>query len=191
LIGPRDNGRIIIGSCHTIDFVPYLVIASVCLLRIVPVGYAPDGMTPEQYRKLREKELQEKNAKNLGAYGPKSFQSRSLRSFQEDLEKGKTGHLMPVFNAKQKLAAGKIKPEDIPYMQRLGSWDNRDLGGEAKKVEGNKWDKVYNNADTAPTKFDWTGTGQRTGPRQPGAAAAKPNPQKKGGEPPKKKFGWF
>jgi hypothetical protein len=107
------------------------------------VGYVPDGMTPEQYRKLRDEEKTNKNAKNFAAYGPRSFQSRSLRSFQEDLEKGKAGHLMPVFNAKQKLAAGKIKAEDVPYMQRLGSWDNADLGGKAKKVEGNKWDKVY------------------------------------------------
>ena len=36
------------------------------------VGYVPDGMSPEQYRKIREKEMTEKNAKNLGAYGPRA-----------------------------------------------------------------------------------------------------------------------
>lgn len=145
-------------------------------------------MTPEQYRKLKDKEKTTQNEKNFAAYGPRSFQSRSLRSFQEDLEKGKAGHLMPVFNAKQKLAAGKIKAEDVPYMQRLGSWDNADLGGKAKKVEGNKWDKIYNNPNAAPAKFDWTGTGTRTGPQQP-TSAKKPMPKKD--EAPKKTFGWF
>jgi hypothetical protein len=144
-------------------------------------------MSPEQYRKLREKEKKAENSKNFGAYGPRSFQSRSLRSFQEDLEKGKRGHLMPVFNAKQKLAAGKIKPEDIPYMQRLGSWDNADLGGKAKKVEANKWDKIYNNnAEASPPKFDWTGQAARTGPQQ---QQQKANAKQQAQAP--KKFGWF
>merc|ERR1712028_24355 len=42
---------------------------------------------------------------------------------------------MPVFNAKAKLARGEIKLEDIPYMQRGGSWDNSDVKGARK----NKW----------------------------------------------------
>jgi hypothetical protein len=39
------------------------------------------------------------------------------------------GHLMPMFNAKDKLKKGAIKPQDIPYMQRGGSWDNTDIKG--------------------------------------------------------------
>jgi hypothetical protein len=152
-------------------------------------------MSPEQYRKLRDKEKSSENSKNFAAFGPRSFQSRSLRSFQEDLEKGKRGHLMPVFNAKQKLAAGKIKAEDIPYMQRLGSWDNADLGGKAKRVEGNKWDAVYNAAaDSAPPRFDWTGQSARTGPQQQQRQQqqpSKPNAGKGQAPPPPKKFGWF
>ena len=39
------------------------------------------------------------------------------------------GHLMPMMNAKEKLKKGAIKEEDIPYMQRGGSWDNADVKG--------------------------------------------------------------
>jgi len=75
-------------------------------------------MTPEQWRKLQTKEKASKASKNYGAFGPQTFKSRSLKAFQEDLEKGKASHLLPMFNAKQKLKQGKIKQEDIPYMQR-------------------------------------------------------------------------
>ena len=50
--------------------------------------------------------------------GPKGFKSRSMQSFQEALERGEAEHLLPVFNAKQKIARGELKEEDIPYMQR-------------------------------------------------------------------------
>jgi hypothetical protein len=50
------------------------------------------------------------------------FKSRSFQSFQEALERGETTHMMPVENAKEKLARKEIKLEDIPYMQRGGSW---------------------------------------------------------------------
>jgi urocanate hydratase len=52
-------------------------------------GYVPDGVSPEQWRKIKENENAKAKQKNLGAYGPSTFQSRSLRAFQEDLEKGK------------------------------------------------------------------------------------------------------
>jgi len=90
-------------------------------------------MTPEQYRKLREKEQKDKKAKKFAAFGPQSFQSRSLQSFQTDLERGKSGHLLPVFNAKDKVKSGQIKPEDVPYMQRGGNWDNSDIKTAKKK----------------------------------------------------------
>jgi hypothetical protein len=45
-----------------------------------------------------------------------------MQSFQEAMEKGETTHLMPVFNSKEKIKSGELKPEDIPYMQRGGSW---------------------------------------------------------------------
>jgi hypothetical protein len=75
-------------------------------------------MSPEQWRKLQEKEYSAKAKQKLGAYGPQSFKSRSLQSFQKDLEKGSAGHLLPVMNAKERVKQGKIKPEDVPYMQR-------------------------------------------------------------------------
>jgi hypothetical protein len=81
------------------------------------VGYVPDGMTKEQYQKMLQKDKEATKGKNLGAYGPQSFKSRSLQAFQKDLEEGKAAHLMPVLNAKELLKKGKIKQEDIPYMQ--------------------------------------------------------------------------
>jgi hypothetical protein len=50
------------------------------------------------------------------------FKSRSFQSFQEALERGEATHMMPVENAKEKLRRKEIKLEDIPYMQRGGSW---------------------------------------------------------------------
>merc|ERR1711971_1245024 len=99
-------------------------------------------MTPEQWRKLQTKEKASKASKNYGAFGPQTLKSRSLKAFQEDLEKGKASHLLPMFNAKQKLKQGKIKQKDIPYMQRGGSWDNSDVAG-AKKRKWSASDKSY------------------------------------------------
>jgi hypothetical protein len=75
-------------------------------------------MTPEQWKKLKQKEKASEANKKYGAYGPQSFKSRSMQAFQQDLEKGKASHLLPVFNAKEQLKAGKLKKEEIPYMQR-------------------------------------------------------------------------
>jgi len=176
-------------------------------------GYVPSGFTPEQYKKFKEAEAK-KNAtkKNLGQLGPKGFQSRSFQSFQEALERGEATHLMPVFNAKEKIKSGKLRPEDIPYMQRGGKWDNTDIKGARNKKKWLSSDKKY--ADGGYRKeqsvsifgigegLDWTGKKGRTGPAEsvPGAAPKfgrnykPPNVKdlKKGaGDKPKKKFGWW
>jgi hypothetical protein len=80
-------------------------------------------MSPDQYRKLRANEKEQASRKKLGAFGPQSFKSRSLQSFQQDLEKGKTSHLLPVFFAKDRVKNGEIRPEDVPYMQRGKYWE--------------------------------------------------------------------
>jgi hypothetical protein len=81
----------------------------------------PSGLTPEQYKKLKEEEQKKKTAKkNLGGLGPKGFKSRSFQSFQEALERGEATHLLPVLNAKERVKKGELKWEDIPYMQRGG-----------------------------------------------------------------------
>jgi hypothetical protein len=81
-------------------------------------------MSPEQFRKLRRKEKAQENKKKLGAYGPQGFESRSLKAFQQDQAKGKAKHLLPVFNAKEKVKNGEIRPEDVPYMQRGKYWES-------------------------------------------------------------------
>lgn len=122
--------------------------------------------------------------KKFGAFGPQGFKSRSMQSFQKDLETGRAGHLMPVFNAKEKVKKGKLKAEDIPYMQRGGgaSWDNSDVKG-AKKMAWNSKDKTYD-ANAKPGAVDWTGRNERKGPQG----------KNKGTPPPpqtKKLFGLF
>jgi hypothetical protein len=84
-----------------------------------------------------------------------------------------------MFNAKEKLKKGAIKQEDIPYMQRGGSWDNSDVRG-AKKKGWTAYDKKYSQ-NARPARIDWKGANT---PRGPSAAASKKQ------EAPKKK-GWF
>ena len=104
-------------------------------------------------------------SKNLAAFGPTSFKSRSLQGmfpgslfvsreassdnlscyccgtgFQEDLEKGKSSHLFPAMFAQERVKNGQMKEEDVPYMQRGGSWDNSDVQG-AKRKEWSETDK--------------------------------------------------
>jgi len=144
--------------------------------------------------------------------GPKGFKSRSFQSFQEALERGETTHLMPVFNAKEKVARGEIKVEDIPYMQRGGSWDNSDVKG-AKRAKWLASDKQYASGGYKKEQsvsifgygegLDWTGKRAKTGPgvkdEMSLSKAAAPKMQKnykppsiyKEDEKPKKFFGLF
>jgi hypothetical protein len=141
-------------------------------------------MTPEQWKKKQEGEKNSKKEKNFAAFGPQTFKSRSLQAFQKDLEKGKVVHLLPVLNAKERVKKGEIKVEDIPYMQRGGSWDNSDVKGVKKKVWG-ETDKTYNANQQQGGDWDWTGQQQRKGP--PAKTAEKSPPK----APQKKIFGLF
>ena len=79
--------------------------------------YIPSGFTKDTWTAFKAKEKKKKDdqmKKNLGRVGPKGFKSRSFQSFQEALERGETTHMMPVEFAKEKLARGEIKEEDIP-----------------------------------------------------------------------------
>jgi hypothetical protein len=77
-------------------------------------GYVPDGFTKESYAKFKEQEKAKMAKKNLGGLGPRGFKSRSMQSFQEALERGEAEHLLPVFNAKERVKKGELKLEDIP-----------------------------------------------------------------------------
>lgn len=95
-------------------------------------------MTAAQWKKHQEEEKKKKKGKNFAATGPQSFKSRSLQSFQKDLEEGKASHLMPAMFAKDRVKKGELKAEDVPYMQRGGNWDNSDVKGAKKK----KWNEI-------------------------------------------------
>ena len=109
------------------------------------MGYVPDGMTEAAYKKMKDDEMAKMKKGGLGSVGPKGFKSRSMQSFLEARERGEATHLFPVFNAKEKVASGELKAEDIPYMQRGGKWDNSDIKG-AKQLKWNKKDEGYGNA---------------------------------------------
>jgi hypothetical protein len=158
------------------------------------VSYVPEGMTPEQWKKMKENEKKTTKDKNFAAVGPRSFQSRSLQSFQKDMEKGRTAHLFPVFNAKKLVSEGKIKLDEIPYMQRGGKWDNSDVKG-AKKKAWSETDKAYNPNPT-PTSPEYLGFVERKAAQAAASAAAKKSNNKKAPpqQPetkPKKLFGLF
>ena len=173
--------------------------------------YIPSGFTKDSWAKFKKKEAEKKKTKNLGGVGPRGYKSRSFQSFQEALERGEATHLMPVENAEARLKSGELKPEDIPYMQRGGSWDNSDIKG-AKKVRWLKSDKEYSDGGFRKSQsvsifgegagLDWTGQRDRQGPSGPVSGVklgknykAPTVSQLKGGKaeekPKKKMFGLF
>uniref|UniRef100_A0A6U3BRN0 Uncharacterized protein n=1 Tax=Entomoneis paludosa TaxID=265537 RepID=A0A6U3BRN0_9STRA len=174
-------------------------------------AYVPDGFTPESYKKFKEAEAKKLQKQNLGKLGPKGFKSRSFQSFQEALERGEADHLMPVFNAKERVKKGELRTEDIPYMQRGGSWDNSDVKNAKNKKRWLSSDKEYANGGYKKEQsvsvlgfgsgLDWTGKGARTGPSETvkGAApkfaknykAPNVNTMKNGSQDQPKKKGFF
>ena len=90
------------------------------------------------------------------------------------MERGEAKHLMPMFNAKEKLRKGKIRKEDIPYMQRGGSWDNTDVKGARNQKKWLKSDKAYSAGGYKKEQsvsilgygdgLDWTGGRAKRGP---------------------------
>ena len=176
-------------------------------------AYVPSGFTKESWAAFQKKETAKKQTKNLGGVGPRGFKSRSFQSFQEALERGEATHLLPVENAAARIKSGELKPEDIPYMQRGGEWDNKDIKG-AKKVRWLKSDEEYASGGFKKSQsisilgegagLDWTGRRDKMGPSGPvsgvklgknykapnvaqlkGKAAANAKPEKK------KMFGLF
>lgn len=105
-------------------------------------AYVPDGLTAAEYQKIKVKEKTRNKGKNLGALGPRGFQSRSMQAFQEAHEKGFTSHAFAPLGYKDKLQKGELKKKDVPYMVRGGSWDNSDVRG-SKKQRWMKKDREY------------------------------------------------
>mmetsp|Transcript_16557 Transcript_16557/g.34614 ORF Transcript_16557/g.34614 Transcript_16557/m.34614 type:complete len:162 (+) Transcript_16557:99-584(+) len=86
--------------------------------------YVPDGMTREQWRKIKEAEKNKNKGKDLGKVGITSFKSRSFAEWQKSGGK----NLFPVDPKSVK------DPKEIPYMQRAGgAADGSDLKGGGKK----------------------------------------------------------
>ena len=110
--------------------------------------------------------------RKLGRVGPKGFRSRTMGEFLKDLETGDAQHLMPVFNAKEKLARGEITIDDIPYMQRGGNWDMSDVKG-AKVLRSTKKDLEYDGGSSKTTSIfgaknlPWQGGSEANGKYDP------------------------
>lgn len=134
-------------------------------------AYVPDGLTPEQWNKIKKQEQEKNKGKDLGRLGPRGFKSRSMEAWQKAYERGEAGHAFAPLNYKQKLQQGLLKPQDIPYMLRQnGSWDNSDVKG-AKKMRWLKEDREYAKGGYKKEQsvsilgsgpgFDWTGSRPR------------------------------
>lgn len=105
------------------------------------VGYVPDGLTPSQYRQIKQND-KKKLGKDLGRLGPRGFKSRSMQAWQEAYEKGEASHNFAPFGFREKLKQGLISKKDVPYMVRGGNWDNSDLFG-ARRLKWLQSDREY------------------------------------------------
>jgi len=134
-------------------------------------GYVPDGLSPEQYQRIKQDEQKKLKGKNLGRLGPRGFKSRSMEAWQKAYERGLAKHSIAPFGYKEALQKGEIKQVDVPYMVRGGSWDNSDVKG-ARRLRWLKQDKEYANGGYKKEQsasilgsglgFDWTGSRPRS-----------------------------
>ena len=134
-------------------------------------AYIPDGLSKEQYDKLKKAESNKNKGKNLGALGPRGFKSRSMEAWQKAYEKGQASHAFAPIGFHDKLKKGLIKTEEVPYMVRGGSWDNSDVFG-ARRLRWNKNDVDYARGGYKKEQsasllgsgpgLDWTGSRPRT-----------------------------
>jgi len=96
----------------------------------IGMEYVPDGISKEQWKKMKEKDQKKKIGKFDGTSGMQ-FKSRSFEDFQKGRESGKLKYNMPMEFAQKRLKDGSIKLKDIPYMQRPGGRpDDSDLKPE-------------------------------------------------------------
>lgn len=123
----------------------------------VSMEYIPDGMSKEQWAKLKAKEKDATKGKNLGAVGITKFKSRSFESWQKSGGK----NLFPV--------DPNTPMEERPYMQRPGGKpDGSDLKskglfgkGQGKGVESKvdaKYDQLEKEGKLKSSTFvmPWT-----------------------------------
>jgi hypothetical protein len=133
-------------------------------------AYVPDGLTLEEYKRIKKAEQERFQGMDLGRLGPRGFKSRSMEAWQVAYEKGLTTHSFAPLNYKTKLQAGQIKKSDVPYMVRGGSWDNGDVTG-AKRLQWTSKDREYARGGFKKEQsasllgsgpgLDWTGTRSR------------------------------
>ncbi len=134
-------------------------------------AYVPDGLSKEQYEKLKTAEANKNKGKNLGALGPRGFKSRSMEAWQKAYEKGQASHAFAPLGFHDRLKKGLIKKEEVPYMVRGGSWDNSDVFG-ARRLRWNKKDVDYARGGYKKEQsasllgsgpgLDWTGSRPRS-----------------------------
>jgi hypothetical protein len=105
-------------------------------------AYIPDGLSAEQWNKIKKQEATKYKGIDLGRLGPRGFKSRSMEAWQKAYERGEADHAFAPFNFQEKLRQGLISKRDVPYMVRGGSWDNSDVFG-AKRLKWLREDKDY------------------------------------------------
>jgi hypothetical protein len=123
-------------------------------------AYIPDGLTAQEWNKIKQQESSKTKGLNLGRLGPRGFKSRSMEAWQKAYEGGEANHAFAPFNFQDKLRQGLISKADIPYMVRGGHWDNSDVTGAKKK----KWlpedvDYILKKGYLKHQSASWLGSG--------------------------------
>lgn len=150
---------------------PWLTVGSISVYKHSTItqlhGYVPDGLSKEQYDKIKREDASKSAGKNLGALGARGFKSRSMAAWQKAHEKGQASHVFAPIGYRDKLKKGLMKKEDVPYMVRGGSWDNSDVSG-ARRLKWNKNDVKYAHGGDKKEQsasilgsgpgLDWTGS---------------------------------
>lgn len=128
-------------SPFSLAFSPAPISSRASTSTALPMGYVPDGLTPEQYRNIKKQD-ENRLGKDLGRLGPRGFKSRSMQAWQEAYERGEAAHNIAPIGYRKKIKEGKLRKEEVPYMVRGGRWDNSDVFG-ARRKRWLKTDKDY------------------------------------------------
>jgi hypothetical protein len=134
-------------------------------------GYVPDGLTKEQYDRVKKADAKKTKGKNLGAVGPFGFKSRSIQGWQKAHEKGLAPHVFAPLGYRSKVKDGSMKKADVPYMVRGGAWDNSDIW-RSWRLPWMKEDVAYSHGGSKKEQsvsilgfgpgLDWTGKRPRS-----------------------------
>jgi hypothetical protein len=163
----------VLTGCTSAFTAPAVISCSIATSsRVSPLNaYVPDGLSKDEYEKIKKVEQNKFKGVNLGRLGSRGFKSRCMEAWQKAYEQGQAQHAFAPLGFHAKLQKGLLRKEDVPYMVRGGSWDNSDVFG-TKKLNWSKLDKAYAaggykkeqsaSLSGSGPGFDWAGSRTRS-----------------------------